>query len=237
LHRKLPAGQNIKIQRIGVDKEALAQVVALSASQRDGPLVQVVLVDSSVNPWDIAFPTAAERERAVLRALLKCVACGRLEVAYLSEFESDVFLSHHNVARMCAGCGNWTTWNRPFGQTPIAPSASVPDSATERPGPQLRSQHSLGPGTQNRRSYERIQVDAVGCIRHPTLGNEIVLVADLGRGGLSFYSPSYYPEGAQVEMAIPYSSKAPNIYSVARIVGTRKGQDKSLTEYRAAYLA
>jgi len=39
--------------------------------------------------------------------------------------------------------------------------------------------------------------------------NEVVVVRELARGGLSFYSATKYPEGSRVEIAVPYSSKAP----------------------------
>jgi hypothetical protein len=86
----------------------------------------------------------------------------------------------------------------------------------------------VSPGTQNRRSHGRIQVEAVGCMRHPVRGNEVVVVRELARGGLSFYSATKYPEGSRVEIAVPYSSKAPNIYSPARIVSSRNGAGKGL---------
>jgi hypothetical protein len=94
------------------------------------------------------------------------------------------------------------------------------------------------PGTQNRRSHGRIQVEAVGCVRHPVRGNEVVVVRELARGGLSFYSATKYPEGSRVEIAVPYSSKAPNIYSPARIVSSRNGTGEGLLEfeYGAVYL-
>jgi hypothetical protein len=91
-------------------------------------------------------------------------------------------------------------------------------------------------GRQNRRSHGRIQVEAVGCVRHPVRGNEVVVVRELARGGLNFYSATKYPEGSRVEIAVPYSSKAPNIYSPARIVSSRNGAGEGLLEYGAVYL-
>lgn len=40
-----------------------------------------------------------------------------------------------------------------------------------------------------------------------------------------------------METAIPYTSKAPHVFSLVRIVGARREKKGSLTEYRAAYLA
>ena len=40
-----------------------------------------------------------------------------------------------------------------------------------------------------------------------------------------------------METAIPYTSKAPHVVSLVRIVAARREKKGSLTEYRAAYLA
>jgi hypothetical protein len=228
----LHAGQNIKIQRIGPGKEAMARVVSRLAGWSEARVFGVALVDPAANLWDIAFPAAPDPEKAVLRALLRCIACCRLEVTYLSEFEADLFLRHHCISRICTNCGGWTTWARPFGQTSTDPHVPVElDNEFQKLG-----QHFNNNGKQNQRSHNRIQVEAVGCVRHATLGSEVVLVRDLGRGGLRFYSANHYPEGSRMEMAVPYASRAPNIYSLARIVSSRKGAEKGLIEYGIAYL-
>jgi len=223
--RDLRVGQTVKIRRVGVNKEASARVVG--RYKDNGPAARVfgiALENSEVNLWDIVFPSVAESDKAVVRALLRCVACGRLEVSYLNEFESDFFLNHHSVARLCAECGGWTTWTRPYGSVPSGPEDAMPSDVPDS-----------GPGNRNHRTHERLRAETVGCIR-TALGNEVVLVSNLGRGGLSFLSANQYPEGAHIEMAVPYTSKAPNIYSLVTIVGARKEKESNLTEYRAAYL-
>ena len=224
LDRDLSVGQTIKIRRIGVNKEAVAQVVGNYKDHGSNSRVfGIALKDNKVDFWDIFFPTTADLDKAVLRALLRCVACGRLEVSYLNEFESDLFLNHHSVPRLCGQCGGWTTWIRPYGQVPATPDGPADSVVPD-------------PAAQNHRSHERLRTETVGCIRNPAFGNDVVLVSDLGRGGLSFFSANLYPEGSSIEMAIPYTSKAPNIFSLVRIVGARKGKDRNLTEYRAAYV-
>jgi len=220
--RELFAGEIIKVQRLGGPcKEVMARVVGRVARGSEGHLFGLTICDPAVaNQWGIVFPTVADMDNAVLRALLRCVSCERTEVTYLNEFEADLLLSHHYISRLCEQCGGWTTWNRPHDHPPAGPTAA------------------LVPGTQNRRSHGRIHVEAVGCVRHPTLGNEVVVVRELARGGLSFFSVTKYPEGSRIEIAVPYSSRAPNIYSPARIVGSRNGAGKGLLEYEygVAYL-
>lgn len=229
LDRDLTVGQTVKVRRVGSDKEAVARVVGsyvvgnYKAHGSNSRVFGIALMNNGANPWDIVFPAKVELDKAVLRALLRCVACGRLEVSYLNEFESDLFLNHHSVARLCGQCGGWTTWIRPYGQVPVS-SEGADESGV------------LDPGTQNHRSHERLRAETVGCVRNSALGKEVVLVSDLGRGGLSFFSPNQYSEGTILEMAIPYTSKAPNVFSLVRIVGARNGKEGNLTEYRATYL-
>jgi hypothetical protein len=190
-----------------------------------------MLLDPAVNLWEIGFPSVTDLEKAVLRALLRCIACERLEVSYLNEFEADLFLQHLSVARVCDVCGGWTTWTRPYGHVPGEPSKSGgPDSLPQG------QRRVLAVGRRNQRSHERIKGQTIGCVRHAVLGKEVVLIGSLARGGLSFFSASNYPEGSRVEMAVPYTSKAPNIYSSARIVSSRKSPDMNLIEYGAAYV-
>ena len=215
--------QSIKVERIGVSKEAMARVVGQIIRGTEGLLYGIALVDPNVNLWDISFPAVCEGDKAVLRVLLKCVACGQLEVSYLNEFEAGLFLYHRSIARICGRCGGWTTW------TP-------PRSPVEADSRRQRSGYVLASGTRNQRLHDRIPVDAIGSVRHPTLGTEVVLVGNLARGGLSFYSTSSYPEGSRVEIAVPYTSKTPNIYVPARVVSSRKGLDNGLIEYGVSYM-
>jgi len=220
--RELYAGEIVKVQRLdGAGKEVMARVVGRVARGSEGYLFGLVILDPAIaNPWGIVFPALADMDNAVLRALLRCVSCERTEVTYLNEFEADLLLCHHYISRLCEQCGGWTTWNRPHDHPPAGHIAAAT------------------PGTQNRRSHGRIHVEAVGCVRHPTFGNEVVVVRELARGGLSFFSTTKYPEGSRIEIAVPYSSRAPNIYSPARIVGSRNGAGKGVLEYEygVAYL-
>jgi hypothetical protein len=220
--RELFAGEIVKVQRLdGTSKEVAARVVGRVARGSEGHLFGLMILDPTIaSPWGIVFPAVADMDNAVLRALLRCVPCERTEVTYLNEFEADLLLCHHYISRLCEQCGGWTTWNRPYDHPSAGPVAAAI------------------PGTQNRRSHGRMHVEAVGCVRHPALGSEVVVVRELARGGLSFFSTTKYPEGSRIEIAVPYSSRAPNIYAPARIVGSRNGAGKGSLEYEygVAYL-
>jgi hypothetical protein len=224
------AGQNIIIQCAGVNEQAEAQVVEKIKDHPQGHVYGIKLLEPAVTLWGITFPPFVESQKAVVRVLLRCITCRQLEVAYLNDFDTKGFVAHCSLARFCFKCGNWTTWNRPYVETLRASSSPL------RSDSQVRNSGAvLEPDNHNKRSHERIRLEAVGCIRRPPLGDEIVLVMDLAPGGVRFCSSNNYAEGSQVELATPYSSKAPNIFSPARIVSYKKCPENAHTEYGLAY--
>ena len=52
----------------------------------------------------------------------------------------------------------------------------------------------------------------------------------------AFCSANNYAEGSSVEVATPYSSRAPNIFAPARIVSYKKCPENTHTEYGLAYI-
>jgi hypothetical protein len=225
------AGQNLIIQCADANEQAEAQVVEKIKDQPQGHVYGIKLLEPAVTLWGITFPPFVESQKAVVRVLLRCITCRQLEVAYLNDFDTKGFVAHCSLARFCFKCSNWTTWNRPYGEMLTAPSFPLrPESQGQNSGAVLE------PDDHDKRSHERIRLDAIGCIRHPPLGDEIVLVVDLAPGGVRFCSANKYAEGAHVELATPYSSKAPNIFAPARIVSYKKCLENALTEYGLAYI-
>jgi hypothetical protein len=224
------AGQNLIIQCADANEQAEAQVVEKIKDQPQGHVYGIKLLEPADTLWGITFPPFVESQKAVVRVLLRCITCRQLEVAYLNDFDTKGFVAHCSLARFCFKCSNWTTWNRPYGEMLTAPSFPLrPESQGQNSGAVLE------PDDHDKRSHERIRLDAIGCIRHPPLGDEIVLVVDLAPGGVRFCSANKYAEGAHVELATPYSSKAPNIFAPARIVSYKKCPENTHTEYGLAY--
>lgn len=227
----LRAGQNIIIQCVNGNEQAEAQVVEKIKDQPQGHVYGIKLLEPAVTFWGITFPPFVESQKAVVRVLLRCITCWQFEVAYLNEFDTKSFVAHCSLARFCSKCRNWTTWNRPHGEMLTASSFPLrSDSQGQNSGSELRLE------IHDKRSYGRTRLEAVGCIRQPPLGDEIVLVLDLAPGGVRFCSANNYAEGSSVEVATPYSSRAPNIFAPARIVSYKKCPENAHTEYGLAYI-
>lgn len=231
--RKLYPGQTISISRIGlVANQADARVIREILGRLPN-VYAVGFLDRAVNIWDITFPPAKESEKAVLRALLRCPSCQGLEVTYLDEFESELFLAHHHLPRLCSKCGGWTTWTQPHGQMFAANGEMHHAGVNPRQG---SSGVILARGEQNRRTHGRVRPETVACVRFADNGYEVVVAADLGRGGLSFISRTKYTDGSMIEIAVPYSSRAPNIFVPARIVGSRSSAAEGCNQYSVSFI-
>lgn len=213
---RLRVGQKITIGRLALfPHQAEARVVG-EIPDHGANVYGVTFLDPDVNLWDVTFPPIVESDKAVLRTLLRCLSCQRLAVAYLDEFETDLFLVQHNLPRLCSHCGGWTTWTQPYGSLfagggeLLRPNNSIPGS-----------DRVIAGANRERRSHGRMRLEAVACIRQHDAGHEVVLATDLARGGLSFVSTTKYAPGSPVDVAVPYSSRVPNIFAPARIVSCR----------------
>jgi hypothetical protein len=193
-------------------------------------LPSVALVDSSVNLWGIHFPPLAESEQAVGRVLLECGGCQSGEVAYLNELDAEVFEANHCLSRPCKRC-NQTFW-RQAEHTITSKRTLEPFQGRAVPGPAP----TPPPRTQNERECVRVKTKFTTCIRHATLGDEVIVTEDVSRGGLSFKSHKHYPQGSLIEVAFPYSPTGANIFASARIVRAQERPGEGLVEYGVAFV-
>src|SRR5713101_5497123 len=144
------AGQNIIIQSAGVNEQAEAQVVEKIKDHPQGHVYGIKLLEPAVTLWGITFPPFVESQKAVVRVLLRCITCQQVEVAYLNEFDTKGFVAHCSLARFCSKCRNWSTWNRPYGEMPIASSFPLrSDSQGQNSGAELE------PDDHDKRSHGR----------------------------------------------------------------------------------
>ena len=86
----------------------------------------------------------------------------------------------------------------------------------------------------DRRKYARISMKTVACVGQPGPHADIVDVVNVSRGGVCFRSSRPYAEDTWVQVAVPYTPGAANIFVAGRIVRSRK-MDSALTEYGVEY--
>ncbi len=212
LKRTLAPDQELSIRCVKTGKEADALVLGQAGRGPEGYHYGVTFVNPEVNIWGIEFPAATESGRAVARVLLECGHCHAREVACLNEFEAEVFEASLCLSRPCKRCGDTSVWKESAGQLPEQP---VPLPVAPKPV-QLPTPDSP-PRTQNEREDIRVSLRMNACIRHPLYGEQIVATENVSRGGFRFKTSKVFPEGCRVEVALPYSPGAGNIFVSARV--------------------
>jgi PilZ domain len=213
-------------------READARVVGEFGRQKDGFLYGIELTDANADLWGVDFPQASESSEAVARMLLQCTYCHAREVVYLNEIELHGFETNRGIARHCKTCGIPSIWTQ-------APHEDK-DKLTAR-GTRTRrgaeTQANVPPeGDQRERKRMRFKTRLTACIRQPGVDDELAVCEDISPLGMCFRSKRRYETDALIDVAVPYSPEAANIFLPARIVYSEKlpkaGLFRHGTEYR-----
>lgn len=231
--RVLQAEQKIHVRRRApgeTDREADARVVGEFGRQKDGFLYGIEIVDKDADLWGVEFPPTAESGEAMARMLLQCTYCRSREVAYLNEIELRAFETNRGIARHCRACGVPSIWTQAAHEDeekltsrPRARRGSEPDSVPEG-------------GEQRERKRMRLKTRLTACIRQQGTDDELAVCEDISPMGMCFRSKRLYEAGTLVDVAVPYSPDAANIFLPAKIVYSEKlpkaGLFRHGTEYR-----
>jgi hypothetical protein len=232
---ELVTGQTLNIRCLSSAKQADARVVGQVGGELRGGYYSfyygVEFLSSDVNPWDIEFPPLAESENAVARVLLECTHCHTRELTYLDEFEAEIFVANKAISRSCKRCSEMTPWSEPLSQEASeAMLLAAPLEAVQPP-------KASPPRTLNQRKDLRVTLRMNALIRHPQYGEELVATENVSRGGFCFRSPKYYPEGSLVEVAVPYTQGAGNIFVPATIEHAEHLPAVGVTLYGVSYVS
>ncbi|HYL63527.1 MAG TPA: PilZ domain-containing protein [Candidatus Methylomirabilis sp.] len=123
---------------------------------------------------------------------------------------------------------------------PAASKSSVSSSISSGPAaaPQEAPPPAFGSSGRriNRRRHVRVKVNFRACVRHPAYGDEVVECENVSKGGVCFQSHRQYSVGSSVEIAAPYASGEPALFSPAKIVRADPIPGGQVFRYGAAYL-
>lgn len=254
LGRKLVPDQEIMIRCLENSLEAETRVVGLIREESEGYSYGVEFLDPDANLWNIEFPPMSESERGVARIVLECACCRSRELVYLNELEAEVFESNKTLSRHCKRCTGMTLWKEARGPLPgdSAPprSQAVPRPIESSPRPETPAAASPKPpavappkepavapqATPTERRKSGVRLNLTACIRHAHLGEEVVVTENISREGLGFKSSKHYAEGWSVEVAVPYSVGAGNIFVQGRVTRLEAVPAEGLTLYGVSYV-
>lgn len=213
-------------------RESDVRVVGEFGRQKDGFLYGIEILDKSADLWGVEFPSAMEPSEAVARMLLQCTYCRNREVVYLNEIELRGFETNRGIARHCKTCGVPSIWTQ------------APHEDEEKLGAKSRARRGsdtdvLPPGgDQRERKRMRLKTRLTACIRQTGFDDELAVCEDISPLGMCFRSKRRYDADTQIDVAVPYSPEAANIFLPARIVYSEElpkaGLFRHGTEYRKA---
>lgn len=233
--RELTPGQMIHLRRRApseTHREGQARVVGQFGRQKDGYLYGIEILDKDTDLWGVEFPPIAESAETVARMLLECSYCRGREVVYLNELELRGFETNRGIARHCKKCGVPSIWT----QAPHEDEEKLTARAAR--GRRASESQRTAPleGEQRERKRMRLKTRLTACIRQAGADDELAVCEDISPIGMCFRSKRRYEANSAIDVAVPYSPDAANIFLPARIVYSEKlpkaGLFRHGTEYR-----
>ena len=234
LDRDLKAEQRVNIQRKAPSestRRAQVRLVGQFGRQDDGYLYGVEITDPAADLWGVEFPPVAQSPEAVARMLLECTSCRSREVVYLNELELATFETNRGIARHCKTCGVPSIWVQALHED----EKKLARAARGKRG--ADGQGGIPPGGEQReRQRLRLKTRLTACVRQPNADDELAVCEDISPVGMCFRSKRHYQANAEIEVAVPYSPDAANIFLPARVVYSEEMPKAGLfrhgTEYR-----
>jgi hypothetical protein len=234
LERELLPEQQIHLQRRApteAHRHSQVRVVGQFGHQKDGYLYGVELADPSIDLWGVEFPPSAESLEAVARMLMECSYCRAREVVHLNELELRAFELNRGIARHCKNCGVPSIWT----QAPHEDEKKLTSRAS-RTRRTAESQGAIPPeGEQRQRQRVRLHTRLTACIRESGTDDELAVCEDISPLGVCFRSKRRYDAGTLVEVAVPYSPDAANIFLPAAVIYSEAIPKAGLFRHGAEY--
>lgn len=232
LDQELAPDQFIHLQRRAPHeshRKGQVRVVGQFGRQKDGHLYGIEMPDASMDLWGIEFPETAESTEAVARMLLECSYCRSREVAHLNEMELRGFETNRGIARHCKTCGVPSIWT----QAPHEEEEKLTPRKRRGSDPQSSVPES---GEQRDRQRLRLKTRLTACIRQSGADDELAVCEDISPIGMCFRSKRRYAADATIDVAVPYSPDAANIFLPARVVYSEEMPKAGLFRHGTEYL-
>ncbi|MGH9864185.1 MAG: PilZ domain-containing protein [Candidatus Acidiferrales bacterium] len=225
--RPLRIDQTLRVSRQlfdGSRREAEVRVVAYEKNSSGNSAYGITFADSKLDFWGIEFPSAEQAVDAVVRLLVECSHCGSQELAYLNSRELKEFESNRLFARNCRACESPTIWKQPLES--LRRNAAV-DSHREGADAAAASPE---------RETTRYDTRLTACVRERVGTEEMAVCENVSRQGIAFRSRRKYAEGAQLEVAVPYTPGTANVFIPVIVVHVRALPTAGLYRHGAKYL-
>jgi len=234
LERELVPEQLIRLQRRApseAHRQSDVRVVGQFGHQKDGYLYGIELPDPSVDLWGVEFPPSADSLEAVARMLVECSYCRSREVVHLNELELRAFEANRGIARHCKTCGVPSIWI----QAPHEDEKKL--TARTARARRMAEASAANPPESEQRQRQRVRLHTrlTACVRQMGADDELAVCEDISPLGTCFRSKRRYEAGTMVEVAVPYSPDAANIFLPAIVIYSEAIPKAGLFRHGAEY--
>ena len=231
LRTALVPGQQIIVrrQRSPVPLVEECYVVGKVGYQLGQQVFSVAFCRPAVGFWDIYFPPLPADSDTAGRALLGCKVCGTRKIVHLDPVKLMAYDANRQLSLNCAKCGKATIWLESQQETTKRPELGPANPARLAVGPP--------PLAKNQRKHRRVAAEIPVCIRQAGSDDDVATTVDISHGGLRFTSSRHYHSGSYIQVAVPYSPKALNVFVDARVVHCFKVPSQELYRLGIMYLA
>jgi hypothetical protein len=233
LDRDLNAEQQVHLRRQAANESHRAadvRVVGKFGREKDGYLYGVEILDASKDLWGVEFPPITGSEEAVARMLLECSYCRSREVVYLNELNLRGFETNRGIARHCRACGVPSIWT----QAPHEDEKKLSSRARGRRGEDGKDELLEG-GEKRERTRMRLKTRLTACVRQAGADDELAVCEDISPIGMCFRSKRRYDSQSLIQVAVPYSPDAANIFLPARIIYSEEMPKAGLFRHGTEY--
>ena len=231
LKAELTLGQAIIIRRhrIPSSREAECDVLEQVGRQAGLHIFSVAFRQPAWGFWDVYFPPLPSDRNTAGRALLGCKVCGTHKIVHLGPEELGAYHAARQLSLHCDKCGKTTTWLESRQEATMRPEMRAANPARLAAGPP--------PLAKNLRKHRRVAAEIPVCIRQAGSDDEVAASVDISHGGMLLASRRPYPSGSYIQVAVPYSPTAVNVFVDARIVHSSRVPAQELYRLGIMYLA
>ncbi len=235
---KVPLGPDQEVTLLRADGKAVqARIIGQTSIAPEGHIYGVSFLSTAKNFWGIHFPPSGESSGATTQ--LECCNCHTRKSVPLNELEFEVFRANDRLRRLCTECGDLTNWRLAEHVARKPPQPFRAPAGPNEPGNKSGVSTTAGPQVvalpqTERRGYPRVRVNLKACITQPGLEDDIVAVVNMSRGGILVSSGRVYRTESWIQLAVPYTRAAANIFVPARIV--RRADIEGVHQYGIKYV-
>jgi PilZ domain len=226
---RIVPGQALVVRRqhdADVWLEAKGRVLAPAGARDDLRFYSMELLPGEEEFWGIEFPERAQSRGTVACMLLECCFCRRRQVVYMTERDMLCFNIQKGVARKCESCEIPTIWIQTLDEESEGGSAG--SGAYQRVGHPTQPHH--------KQVAPRISTRLAACVRAAGTELEMAVCENMSRGGLCFRTRRRFQAAEILEIAVPYTKGAANIFVPARVIYAQEVPSAGLHRHGAAYL-